>query len=102
MVHAQLPPLTVNAISWLHRAVLNGRCGSVALKHGSSANPQQVSAMARVVTAYCKAMGIDPSSPEGEHVADIVLALHDIGLRGEGALLGALIGPSDRLPMMTP
>jgi len=71
----------------------------VALKHGSSANPHQLDAMSRVVTAYCKAIGINASSREGENIADIVLSLHDIGVRGEGALLRALIGPGGRLPM---
>ena len=68
------------------------------MKFGTTANPQQVEAMGHVVAAYCKHLGIDPGTPEGEHVASLVLALHDVGVRGENELLNALIVPNHRLP----
>jgi hypothetical protein len=71
------------------------------MKIGTTANPQQVDAIARVVSAYCRHIGIPSGSPEEEHVASLVLALHEVGLRGENELLGALIVPSDRLHQRT-
>jgi hypothetical protein len=67
----------------------------MAMKFGPTANPQQVDAMGRVVSAYCKHMGVKSTSPEGERVAEVVLALHEAGIRGENALLGALIVPRE-------
>jgi hypothetical protein len=72
----------------------------MAMKFGTTANPQQVGAMGRVVSAYCRHIGIKTTSPEGERIAEVVLALHEAGIRGENALLGALIVPRDRMPRM--
>ena len=70
------------------------------MKVGTTANPQQVDAMSRVVFAYCRHINIDPGTPEAEHVAAVVLALHEIGVRGENELLRALIVPASRLPLI--
>jgi len=69
-----------------------------AVKFGTIANPQQLEAMTHVVAAYCKHVGIDPGTPEEEHVASLTLALHEVGVRGENELLNALIVPNHRLP----
>ena len=68
------------------------------MKFGSTANPQQVEAMGHVVAAYCKHVGVDPGTPEEEHISLLVLALHEAGVRGENELLRALIVPNHRLP----
>jgi hypothetical protein len=68
------------------------------MKFGTTANPQQVDAMSRVVFAYCRHIGVDPGTPEAEHVAGVVLALHEVGIRGENELLKALIVPKEKLP----
>ena len=68
------------------------------MKFGTVANPQQVEAMAQVVAAYCSHVGIDPETPEAQHVATLVLALHEVGVRGKNELLKALIVPNHRLP----
>lgn len=68
------------------------------MKFGTIANPQQVNAMTRVLAAYCKHAEIGPGIPEEEHVAALVLALHEVGVRGENDLLNALIVPQHRLP----
>ena len=72
------------------------------MKFGSTANPQQVEAMGHVVAAYCKHVGVDPGTPEEEHIASLVLALHEVGVRGENELLRAMIVPDNRLPGATP
>lgn len=68
------------------------------MKFGSTANPQQLAAMGHVVDAYCRHLGIDHGTPEEEHIASLVLALHEVGVRGENELLRALIVPDNRLP----
>ena len=68
------------------------------MKFGPIANPQQVKAMQHVVAAYCKHIGVDPGTPEEEHIASLVFALHEIGVRGQNDLLRALIVPSHRMP----
>ncbi len=68
------------------------------MRFGSTANPQQVAAMGHVVTAYCKHVGVESGTPEEEHIASLVLALYEVGIRGESELLRALIVPDNRLP----
>jgi hypothetical protein len=68
------------------------------VKFGTTANPQQLEAMSRVVYAYCKHIGVGLGTPEEEHIASLVLALHEVGVRGENDLLRALIAPDNRLP----
>ena len=68
------------------------------MKFGLTANSQQVDAMSHVVARYCHHIGIDPGTPEAEHVAGVVLALHELGIRGENELLKALIVPKEKLP----
>ena len=68
------------------------------MKFGTIANSQQVIAMGHVVARYCEHIGVDPGTPEGEHVATVVLALQEIGIRGENELLKALIVPKARMP----
>ena len=70
------------------------------MKFGTTANPQQVDAMSRVVFAYCKHIGVGSGTPEEEHIASLVLALHEAGIRGESELLRALIVPVSRLPLV--
>jgi hypothetical protein len=65
----------------------------MAMKFGAVANPQQVATMAGVVDAYCRHVGFAPGTPEREDVAAKILALHDIGVRGQNDLLRALILP---------
>jgi hypothetical protein len=60
---------------------------------GTTAGPQQVAAMAHVVDAYCRHAGIAPGSAEQEHIATKILALYEIGLRGESEMLAALMAP---------
>jgi hypothetical protein len=69
-----------------------------AMKFGPTANSQQVDAMSHVVARYCHHIGIDPGTPEAEHVAGAVLALHEVGIRGENELLKALVVPKEKLP----
>ncbi len=69
-----------------------------AMRFGATANNQQVDAMAHVVDRYCRHMGIERGTPEAEHVASLVLALHEIGVRGESDLLKSLNVPRARLP----
>ncbi len=90
----------VNAMFPKHPNVCLGGVilGGMAVKFGTTANPQQVDAMGRVITAYCKHVGIDAGSLEEERVAEVVLELHQVGIRGEAALLDALIVPSGRMP----
>ena len=73
-----------------------------AMRFGATANSHQVEAMGHVVGRYCRHIGIERSSPEAEHIASLVLALHEVGLRGENELLKALIVPSERLPSAMP
>jgi hypothetical protein len=73
----------------------------MAMKFGSTANPQQVAAMGHVVDAYCRHLGIGHGTPEEEHIASLVLALHEVGIRGESELLRALIVPDHRLPSVS-
>jgi hypothetical protein len=68
------------------------------MKFGPSAKPQQVAAMGHVVAQYCRHIGIDRETPEAEHIASVVLALYEVGVRGENDLLKALIVPNVRLP----
>lgn len=68
------------------------------MKFGTTANSQQVNAMALVVSRYCKHLGIDRDTPEAEQIASVVVELHAAGLRGETELLKALIVPSGRMP----
>jgi hypothetical protein len=70
----------------------------MAMKYGTTANPQQVEAMQNVFAAYCKHIRIDPGTPEEEHIASLILALHEAGVRGQNDLLRALIVPGNRLP----
>ena len=69
-----------------------------AMKFGATAIPQQIDAMSRVVFAHCRHIGIAPGTPEEEHIASLVLALHEVGVRGENDLLRALIAPDNMLP----
>ena len=62
------------------------------------ANPQQLKAMGNAVAAYCKQAGIKSGTREEEKVASLVLALHDVGVRGEDELLRALIVPNGNPP----
>ena len=64
------------------------------MKFGTTANPQQVRVMSHVVDSYCKHLGIQRGTPEEEHVASVILSLHEIGVRGENDLLRALIVPN--------
>lgn len=66
------------------------------MKFGATANPQQVAAMGHVIDAYCRHVGIDAGTPEERHVASLVLALYEAGIRGENDLLQALIVPTHR------
>jgi hypothetical protein len=75
--------------------------GGMTMKFGTSANPEQVEAMAHVVAAHCKHIGVEPGTPEEEHIATLVVALHEVGVRGESELLRALIAPDNRLPTPT-
>lgn len=68
----------------------------MALKFGSVANPQQVATMANVINAYCRQTGIEPGTQEEEEIATKIVALHDIGVRGQNDLLAALILPPSR------
>jgi hypothetical protein len=70
------------------------------VKFGPTANPQQLDAMSRVVFAHCKHIGVDLGTPEEEHIASLVLALHELGVKGENDLLRALIAPDNRLPVV--
>jgi hypothetical protein len=54
--------------------------------------------MGRVLAVYCKQAGIDPETQDGERIASVILALHEIGVRDENELLKALIIPKHRLP----
>ena len=38
--------------------------GGMAVKFGTTANPQQLEAMGHVITAYCKHVGIASGTPE--------------------------------------
>lgn len=67
------------------------------MKFGWTANPRQVEAMGHVVAAYCRHLGVEPGTPEEEHIATLVLALHEAGIRGENELLRALTVPDNRL-----
>ena len=69
------------------------RASEDAMRFGTIANSLQVEAMGHVVDRYCRHIGIDPGIPEAEHIASLVLALHEIGVRGENELLKALIVP---------
>jgi len=60
---------------------------------GTIVNPQQLATLKTVVTAYCRHAGIVPGTPEAEEVASKVVALHEIGVRGQNDLLAALILP---------
>ncbi len=68
------------------------------MRFGPVAGPDQVEAMAHVLATYCKHVAIDPETPEGERIASVILALHEIGVRSEAELLKALIVPKSRLP----
>jgi hypothetical protein len=72
--------------------------GGMAVKFGTTANPQQLEAMGHVITAYCKHVGIAPGTPEEKRVAALALELHTVGIRGKAELLGALIVPANRMP----
>jgi hypothetical protein len=65
----------------------------MAMKFGAIAGPQQVAVMAHVVDAYCRHAGIAPGSVEQDNIAAKIVALYEIGLRGENELLTALIAP---------
>ncbi len=64
------------------------------MKFGTTANAEQVEAMGHVLARYCQHLGIGEGTPEHEHVASLILALHEIGIRGENDLLRALIVPN--------
>lgn len=66
------------------------------MKFGSVANPQQVATMANVINAYCRRTGIEPGTREEEEIATKIVALHEIGVRGQNDLLAALILPPSR------
>ena len=70
------------------------------MKLGTTANPQQLEAMGHVIEAYCKHVGIAPGTPEEKRVAEVVLQLHTVGIRGKAELLGALIVPANRMPKL--
>lgn len=63
------------------------------MQFGTIVNPQQLSTLKSVVTAYCRHTGIVAGTPEEEEVASKVVALHEIGVRGQNDLLAALILP---------
>ena len=63
------------------------------MRFGATANPQQVAMMANVVDAYCRQAGIEPENPERERVAARIIALYEIGVRGQNDLLAALTMP---------
>lgn len=65
------------------------------MRFGATANSLQVEAMSHVVDRYCRHIGIDSGTPEAEHIASLVLALHELGVRGENELLKALIVPRE-------
>ncbi len=66
------------------------------MQFGTIANPQQLSTLQGVVTAYCRHVGIPTGTPEEAAVASKVVALHEIGVRGQNDLLAALILPPMR------
>lgn len=68
------------------------------MRYGTTADAMQVAAMAHAVAAYCKQAGIAAGTPEETHIAGLVLALHEVGVRSEAELLKALIVPKSRLP----
>jgi hypothetical protein len=68
------------------------------MKFGPTVNSQQVDAISHVVARYCQHIVADTGTPEAEHVAGVVLALHEVGIRGENELLKALIVPKQKLP----
>lgn len=68
------------------------------MRYGPTANPDQVTAMSRVLAAYCRKAGINPETPEGKRVASLILALHEVGIRGENEFWKALVAPKQRLP----
>ena len=68
------------------------------MRFGTTGDSHQVEAMGHVVAVYCKHAGIVPGTVEAEQVASLVLALHEVGVRGENELLKALIVPKSRLP----
>jgi hypothetical protein len=68
----------------------------MAMQFGTIANPQQLSTLRGVVAAYCRHTGIEAGTPEAEAVASKVVALHEIGVRGQNDLLAALILPPMR------
>jgi hypothetical protein len=70
----------------------------MAMRFCTMANPEQLKAMCNAVAAYCKHAGIKPGTREEEKVASLVLALHDVGVRGEDELLRALLPPDGKPP----
>jgi hypothetical protein len=65
----------------------------MAMKFGTTATPQQVATMANVAEKLCKHAGFGIGTPEHAHIAEKVLALHEIGLRNERDLIAAVILP---------
>jgi hypothetical protein len=66
------------------------------MKFGTIASPQQLSILQGVVAAYCRHTGIIPGSPEEQAAAANVMALYEMGVRGQNDLMAALILPPMR------
>ena len=59
--------------------------------------PEQLTILAVAVDQHCRQAGIDPASPEGQAVAQIVLTLFNGGAATIEELKAALLVHSDRV-----
>ena len=68
------------------------------MKFGTTANPRQLEAMGMSSLPIANMSASPPGTPEEKCVAEVVLELHKVGIRGKSELLGARIVPANRIP----